>query len=48
MAQTLEQFVEWFRTDLLYKAPEEWPGRIAWFLDELTRRYGAVYQASGR
>lgn len=38
--QTLTQFVEWFRTDLVYKAPEEWPSRISWFLDTLVTRYG--------
>lgn len=39
--QTLAEFCDWFRTDLVYKAPEQWPDTIAWFLDELLRRFGA-------
>jgi hypothetical protein len=38
----LSKFVEWFRTDLVYKAPEEWPGNVAWFLDEVVRRFGST------
>jgi hypothetical protein len=38
--QTLPQFVEWFRTDLVYKAPEDWPANISWFLDTLVQRFG--------
>jgi hypothetical protein len=37
---SLAEFVEWFRNDLAYAAPETWPGRIQWFLDELPKRYG--------
>lgn len=36
----LPEFVDWFRHDLVYKAPEEWPGRISWFLSTLLDRYG--------
>ena len=35
----LHEFVEWFRNDIAYKAPEQWPGRITWFLDEVKERY---------
>jgi hypothetical protein len=40
--QPLEQFVEWFRDDLAYKAPETWPGHVSWFLDTLVERYGGA------
>lgn len=38
----LADFAEHFRTDLVYAAPETWPGRIAAFLDDLIARYGAT------
>lgn len=36
---TLHEFVDWFYRDLAYKAPEQWPGRIAWFLGAVKARY---------
>jgi len=43
----LHEFVEWFRNDIAYKAPEQWPGRITWFLDEVKNRYGNVQELDG-
>lgn len=43
--QTLEQFVEWFRNDLAYKAPETWPRHVSWFLNTLVHRYGSTREA---
>lgn len=40
----LHEFVEWFRNDIAYVAPELWPGRITWFLDEVKERYASVEQ----
>lgn len=45
--QPLKEFVEWFREDLLYKAPEVWPGHVKWFLDELIARYGTADRQPG-
>ncbi len=39
----LNDFVEWFRTDMAYRAPEQWAGRITWFLNELKDRYGNTH-----
>lgn len=37
---TLPAFVDWFRADLAYKAPELWPDRLEWFFAELVNRHG--------
>ena len=38
----LHEFVDWFREDLAYKAPEMWPGHLQWFFDEVKDRYDNV------
>ncbi len=37
---SLPEFVDWFRDDLTYRAPEGWPGAVSWFLEDLVQRYG--------
>lgn len=38
----LHEFVDWFREDVLFKAPEEWPAHLRWFLGEVKERYADV------
>lgn len=42
----LGKFVQWFRNDLVYKAPEVWPGHISWFLAELMDRFDQPHAAA--
>lgn len=35
----LHEFIEWFREDLVYKAPETWPFHVKRFLDAVEERY---------
>lgn len=42
----LADFVEHFRTDLVYAAPETWPGRISGFLDDLVARYNPLIEGT--
>lgn len=37
---TLAERCAWLRADLAYRAPEQWPGRISWWLDDTERRFG--------
>lgn len=41
----LHEFVEWFREDLLYKAPETWPFHVKRFLDAIQERYENVTES---
>lgn len=38
----LHEYVEWFRNDLAFRAPELWPDAISEFLDNLTTRFDNV------